>query len=187
MDVMELCLIALALSLDAALYAFSYGLLLKVGRWRAALRLALVAALFQGLMPLVGYFCALPLRDLIAGGASVFLLVVFCGLGANMIYNAFAAKKEEAPLALGFASVLMVGLLTSIDALLLGGCMSISPLAGVLCFALLLRACAIIAAITFVMVLLFFSASSLFHRLPTCMLECLAGLILIMLGVSYAF
>lgn len=185
MNVTELSLIALALALDAALYAFSYGLVLKKDRLRAALRLALVAGLFQGVMPLLGYCCGLPLRDLIAGGASVFLLVVFCGLGGNMIYAAFWGKKDEAPLALGFAAVLMVGLLTSIDALLLGGCMCISPLAGVESFADLLRACAIIASITFAAVLLFFYASSLFRRLPTQILECMAGLILIILGISY--
>lgn len=186
MNVTELSLIALALALDAGLYAFSYGLVLKQSRLRAVLRLALVAAVFQGLMPVLGYFCGLPLRDMIAGGASVVLLVVFCGLGANMIYGAFCGKKDDAPLALGFAAVLMVGLLTSIDALLLGGCMSLSPLAGVESFALLLRACIFIATITFVVVLLFFYASSLFRRLPTQLLECMAGLILIILGISYA-
>ncbi len=185
MNVMELSLIALALALDAAFYAFSYGLLLRKGRWVASLRLAVIVALFQGLMPLLGYVCGLPLRDLLHDWVSPILLLVFGGLGCSMIYQTWFGKGEEEPIALSTASVLLVGVLTSIDALALGGCMSLSPIAGVDSFTRLSAACGIIAGITLVMALLFFHATALFYKLPTRALETLAGLLLIALGIHY--
>ncbi len=185
MNVMELSLIALALALDAAFYAFSYGLVLRSGRWLASLRLALIVGLFQGLMPLLGYACGLPLRDLLQVWVSPILLLVFGGLGVSMIYKSWFAKESKEPIALGISSILLVGVLTSIDALALGGCMSLSCIAGVDSFSKLLAASGLIASITFVLSLLFFHASSLFHKLPTRILETLAGLLLIGLGWSY--
>ncbi len=185
MNVMELSLISLALALDASFYAFSYGLVLRDGRWGASLWLALIVGLFQGLMPLLGYTCGIPLREMLQECVSPILLFVFGGIGLNMIYQSWFAKESKEPIALGLPAVLLVGVLTSIDALALGGCMSISCIAGVDSFPKLLAACGLIASITFVLSLLFFHASSLFHKLPTRILETMAGLLLIGLGWSY--
>lgn len=187
MNVMELSIIALALALDASLYAFGYGLVLRSGRVMAALRLAFIAAMFQGVMPVLGYASSLPLREMLAQSSGLLLLIVFCGLGGAMLYKTFFGKPDELPVALGFASVLLVGLLTSIDAFLLGGCISLSQLAQVDCLGDLMLACLLIAVITFVMTLLFFAASGLFQKLPTRLLESLAGLLLIGLGLHYWF
>ncbi|MFI3243084.1 MAG: manganese efflux pump [Akkermansia sp.] len=185
MNMVELSLIALALALDAAFYAFSYGLLLRSGRLWASLRLALVVGLFQGLMPLLGYTFGLPLRDILHEWVPSILLLVFGGLGTSMIYQSWWGNKgEEEPVALGRSSVLLVGGLTSIDALALGACMSLSPIAGVDGWASLGLACAVIAAVTFALSLLFFHATLLFYKLPTRVLESLAGLILLGLGLQ---
>ena len=52
---LEIILIALALAVDATVYSFSYGLVLRCMRLRNSLRLALTVGFFQAVMPLLGY------------------------------------------------------------------------------------------------------------------------------------
>lgn len=52
---LEVFLIALALAVDATVYSFSYGLVLRVHRASASLWLALSVGVFQAVMPLIGY------------------------------------------------------------------------------------------------------------------------------------
>ncbi len=192
MNVTELVLIALALAMDATVYSFSYGLILRQGRFRAALWLALVVGLYQAGMPLVGYLGGMAVRDALASWDHWIVLAVFSLLGVNVIRNAWGEEEESteersvAPL--GFGTLMLVGIATSIDALAVGACMALGSL-GCACGNPLTplqlgMAVGIIGGITFACSLAAFHAARPLQKLPTRWLETFAGLLLIGLGVQ---
>ena len=124
MNYLEITLIALALAVDATVYAFSYGMVLRKGRGRAALWLALSVGAFQAGMPLLGYLGGEALRSVVSTWAPWIVLLVFGALGGSIIYKTWfsAAEGEEevSGTPLGFCGLLLVGIATSIDALAVG-------------------------------------------------------------------
>ncbi len=191
MNVTQLVLIALALAMDATVYAFSYGLILRRGRLRASLWLALVVGLYQAGMPLVGYLGGMAVRDALAAWDHWIVLAVFTLLGLNVIRNAWSEQEEEAEgngaEPLGFGTLMLVGIATSIDALAVGACMALGSM-GCSCGKPLTplqlgMAVSIIGAITFACALAAFHAARPLQKLPTRWLETFAGLLLIGLGV----
>ena len=95
MNYLEITLIALALAVDATVYAFSYGLVLRQKRGRAALWLALTVGAFQAGMPLLGFWGGESLRAVVSSWAPWLGLVVFVLLGGSIIYKAWLGEEEE--------------------------------------------------------------------------------------------
>lgn len=187
MNLLEISLVGLALAVDATLYAFSYGLVLRQQRRRAALQLALTVGLYQMLMPLPGYWGGSAVRELVAAWAPWVVLLVFGALGGNILVQAWCGSGEEtvSGTPLGFAALMGVGVATSIDALAVGACMALGDFGGAAMeVPQLLAACALIGGITFICALVAFHSARLLHRLPVRWLETVAGLILIGLGVQ---
>ena len=56
MSYISIILLAIALSIDACVVSFSYGLAFTENRFKNAIRLAACTGLFQGLMPVIGYY-----------------------------------------------------------------------------------------------------------------------------------
>lgn len=190
MNYAELIVIALVLALDATVYSFSYGLILRVRRAVSSLWLALTVGAFQMAMPLLGFWGGQELRSYVDTWAPWIVLAVFLLLGLGIIRHAWMEQEEDAvsaaPLALG--AMLLVGIATAIDALAVGACMALGDLVGCqLCPGQVLLASAIIGIITFICSLAAFHLARLLHRLPTRWLETLAGLLLIALGVKQLF
>lgn len=184
MNYLELTLIGLALAVDATVYAFSYGLVLRQGRSWAACWLALTAGAFQAGMPLVGYWGGELLRSVVSTWAPWVVLLVFCLLGSSIIRQAWCPSEHDetlSPSPLGPASLLLVGVATSIDALAVGACMALGNIGGPRLQ--LGEAVSLIGLITFICALASFHCARLLHRFPTRWLETLAGLLLIGLGV----
>lgn len=184
MNYLEITLIALALAVDATVYAFSYGLVLRQGRGMAALWLAVTVGAFQAGMPLLGYLGGEVLRSIVSTWAPWVVLAVFGMLGGSIIFKAWQEEGEEAASAspLGLVGLLMVGVATSIDALAVGACMALGEIGGPQ-----LRpglAAGIIGLITFICAMGAFHSARLLHHLPSRWLETLAGLLLIALGVQ---
>lgn len=183
----EIVLVGAILAVDATVYSFSYGLILRERRITSSLWLALVVGAYQALMPLLGYVGGVRVRHVVDAWDHWIVLAVFCLLGGSIIRQAW--KKEDAedsgsPRPLGFASLMVVGLATSIDALAVGVCMALGDIGGVIAgWPMLLMAVSIIGLITFCGSILAFLSARLLHRLPTKWLETLAGLLLIGLGV----
>lgn len=183
----EIVLVGAILAVDATVYSFSYGLILRERRITSSLWLALVVGAYQALMPLLGYVGGVRVRHVVDAWDHWIVLAVFCLLGGSIIRQAW--KKEDAedavsPRPLGFASLMVVGLATSIDALAVGVCMALGDIGGVIAgWPTLLLAVSIIGLMTFCGSTLAFHSARLLHRLPTKWLETLAGLLLIGLGV----
>ena len=188
MNYAEIIIVGLILAVDATVYSFSYGLILRDKRLLASLWLALTVGGYQALMPLLGYLGGARVRDAVDAWDHWIVLAIFCLLGGSVIYKAWCPggePEDDAPArSLGFAALMVVGIATSIDALAVGVCMALGNIGGVaLSYAQLLLAVAVIGIITFVASSAAFHSARLLHRLPTRWLETAAGALLIALGV----
>ena len=185
MNYLEIILIALALAVDATVYAFSYGLLLRQGRGWAAFWLALSVGAFQAGMPLLGYWGGEALRSVVSLWAPWIVLLIFAALGGSIIYKTWNGSEEEdesvSSTALGIGGLVLVGIATSIDALAVGACMALGNIGGPQLQ--LGLAASIIGGITFACAMAAFHSARLLHHLPTRWLETAAGVLLISLGI----
>lgn len=186
MNYLEITVIALILAVDATVYAFSYGLVLRERRVAASLWLALSVGAFQACMPLLGYWGGEALRSAVDAWAPWLVLVVFGVLGGNVIYQAWSSdsdgEEEASATPLGFVGLMLVGVATSIDALAVGACMALGDIGGPRL--LLGQAVGIIGVLTFVCALLAFHSARFLHHFPTRWLETAAGVLLLLLGVQ---
>lgn len=189
---LEIIIIALALAVDATVYSFSYGLVLRCRRMWHSLWLALTVGGFQAGMPLLGYLGGESVRDSVAQWQDGIVAAVFCGLGAYVIYSAW--KEDECDCCckdcnpLGLLALLLVGIATAIDALAVGVAMALGDIGGA-CLSLpqLILHVSIIGAVTFVCSLTAFHSARILHHLPTRWLESIAGLLLMALGIKSLF
>lgn len=187
MNYTEIAIVGLILAVDATVYSFSYGLVLRERRWASALWLALVVGGYQALMPLVGYLGGVRVRDTVAAWDHWIVLAVFCLLGGSIIRQAWkpeGAADAIGPHPLGVVALMLVGVATSIDALAVGVCMALGDIGGRIAgMPALLSAVGLIGAITFCCSSVAFHSARMLHCLPTKWLETMAGALLIALGV----
>ena len=92
---LELVLIALALAVDATVYSFSYGLVLRTRRLASSLWLALCVGGFQAGMPLLGYWGGDALRHVVDTWAPWIVFVVFLLLGLSVIRECWCGDDEK--------------------------------------------------------------------------------------------
>ncbi len=179
MSYLEIFLLALALSIDASVVSFTYGLTFEREKFKTALQLASFTGFFQGFMPIIAYLITNFVKTYIEPFASIIVFLIFTYLGFKFIIEAFE-KKQEKKLCLGFVCLLLIGIATSIDAfsagisLLLSGNKIVKP-------------AILITMVTFFNALLGFYAGRKLKHLPTKNLEIVAGLILIGLGIKAFF
>lgn len=119
MSILELFILALGLSMDAFAVSVCKGL--SLGRINLK-HMALAGVWFggfQALMPLIGYFLGSFFADMITKYAHwiAFLLLLF--LGVRMIMEAFGGE-EKVEADMGFKSMFLMAVATSIDALAVG-------------------------------------------------------------------
>lgn len=188
---LEIIIIAFALAVDATVYSFSYGLVLRCCRLRNSLWLALTVGAFQAGMPLLGYLGGEEVRDYVAQWQSGIVAAVFCGLGAYVIYGAWKGDEDEGNCCskdcnpLGLIALILVGVATAIDALAVGVAMALGDIGGADHSILrLFTNVSIIGIITFICSLAAFHSARLLHHLPTRWLETTAGLLLVGLGIE---
>jgi putative Mn2+ efflux pump MntP len=179
MSVVEIIILAIALSIDACVVSFCQGLVFDQNKRRNSLLLAFFVALFQGLMPVIGWYLASSFAGYLMAFDHWIAFVIFAILGVKFIYEAVQKEKGEfCPVScISVQCLFMLAVATSIDALA----------AGVTLFFLevsILLPALLIASITFINSLVGFWSGYYFKKLPVKWLEILAGLILIALGVK---
>ena len=120
MDALAILLIAVGLAMDAFAVSLCKGLAIQ----RASLRDMLLAGLwfggFQALMPIIGFFLGASFYGLISAfdhWVAFFLLAL---IGANMVREAVFGEEEEPDPDMGFRTMLVLAIATSIDALAVG-------------------------------------------------------------------
>jgi putative Mn2+ efflux pump MntP len=172
---LEIFVLALALSVDACIVSFSYGLTFTKNRFKNALLLATFTGVFQSIMPCIGYFLTGFVRAYIEPFAPIIVFAIFTFLGLKFIKDAFS--KKETPSSISLACLFLIGVATSIDAFSAGISLSLYGNK-------ILKPMALIGIITFLDSLLGFSLGLKLKNIPTIGLEIIAGISLIILGIK---
>ena len=120
MTFIELLLIAIGLSMDAFSVSICKGLTTKKFSWRMALVCGLWFGFFQVLMPIIGYFLGAQFQEMIEAYDHWIAFGLLFLIGANMIREAVWGKEESQDGSLGFKTMLLLAIATSIDALAVG-------------------------------------------------------------------
>lgn len=182
MNFIDVFLLALALSVDAFVVAFSYGLIIKKGKGKSALKIAAATGLGQFAMPVLGWYGARSIYDQIAAVDHWIAFFVFLMLGLKVISDAFRDCDCTAKLShtLTLKILLMIGIATSIDAFVSGSMLYFMR-------APVWTSAAVIGVTTFVMSCIGFNFCRIFKKIPTRWLEIPSGLILIALGCKILY
>ncbi|MDT8316523.1 MAG: manganese efflux pump MntP family protein [bacterium] len=176
MNTLTIFVIALGLAMDAFAVSITSGIAIKRLRIRYALRIAFFFGAFQALMPIIGWFAGLGMRDLISAIDHWIAFILLLIVGCKMIYESTVMdeeKDERDPLNLYVLIVLSVA--TSIDALAVGLSLSFINVA-------IIAPAAIIGVITFLLSFLGVYIGDRFGHFFESRIEILGGLILIGIG-----
>ena len=120
MGIPEALLLAVSLSMDAFAVALCKGLAIKKINFKKCLIVGTWFGSFQALMPLIGYLLGTSFADKITSFSHWIAFVLLAIIGGNMIKESF--EKDEKPLddSLGFKTMIVMAIATSIDALAAG-------------------------------------------------------------------
>ena len=176
MSYAEIMILALALSVDACVVSFSYGILPLCKPAKESFLLAFITGGFQFLMPVFGYTLTTFALGYISPYSKIIIFAIFTILGLKIIIESFKDKKEK-NLYIDMLCLLMIGIGTSIDAF--SGGISLK-----LCGNSIIYPSALIGITTFVMSLGGFYTGKVIKRMPVFYLEIISGFILISLGVK---
>lgn len=121
MYLLELVVLAIGLAMDAFAVAVAAGASSKNNRLVLSLKLGTVFGLFQALMPVVGWLAGAKFRQEIAELSYWVVSVLFCLIGLRIaiagLKSDSAQKDVQVSLCETTGGILVMGLLTSIDAL----------------------------------------------------------------------
>ncbi len=122
MRIFPLVVIGISLSMDAVCVSVSNGMKNsgdQKGKFRQGLLIALTFGVFQGIMPVIGYYAGFLVSDFFTRYSSLTVAAIFFFLGGKMIWDALHTE-EETDSGVTFGTLLMQALATSIDALAVG-------------------------------------------------------------------
>lgn len=172
---MELILIAIALAMDSVAVSIASGSKYKNINFATTIKIALFFGVFQGLMPLIGYFAGSMFASFVDSFDHFIAFAILVYLGYRMIQEAREDDFEDEVTDLKNKTLLFLAVATSIDALAVGITFSFSDVN-------ILYAVSLITIITFVLcVIAVYIGKSLGGYLED-KAEYLGGIILIILG-----
>ena len=177
MNLAEIFLLAVSLSMDAFAVSLCKGLALKkIGIKNCAI-VGLWFGSFQVLMPMAGYFLGSTFADKITSIDHWIAFVLLAIIGGNMIKESFEKDGEKVNDSLGFKTMFVMAIATSIDALAAGIGLALERVS-------IFKASALIALVTFINTMLGFWEGNTLKKFPTKILKIFAGLLLILLAIK---
>lgn len=148
MGLIELCFIAVGLSMDAFAVSICKGLACREQNLRSNLLAGLYFGGFQGLMPAIGWLLGVRFSEAITSIDHWIAFVLLSFIGGSMIRESRSgAEEEELDASFGFRAMLPLAVATSIDALAVGVSFAFLGMTG----REILGAAALIGAVTFVL------------------------------------
>ena len=171
MQIWELFIIAVGLSMDAFAVAVCKGLSVRKVSPGHALTAGLYFGGFQALMPLLGYFLGTQFESLIQSVDHWIAFALLGLIGANMIRES-RSESEELNDSFGPKAMLPLAVATSIDALAVGVTVQIAP------------AVAFIGVITFALSCLGVKLGNVFGAKYKSRAELFGGIVLILMGAK---
>lgn len=125
MDIIQLLILAVSLSMDAFAVAICKGLAFGRIRLRQALVVGLYFGVFQAAMPTIGYFLGMSFRQYIESFDHWIAFGLLAFLGVRMIIEAVRGGEEEVSSSLDIREMTLLAIATSIDALAAGISLSV--------------------------------------------------------------
>ncbi len=120
MDFLSLVLIAVGLAMDAFAVSICKGLAMKRPGPKAIIVVGLWFGFFQALMPLIGYYLGSSFYDYISDYDHWIAFILLAAIGLNMIREALSGEDDGVDDSIGFRTMLVLAVATSIDALAVG-------------------------------------------------------------------
>jgi len=178
MGIVYIFLIAVGLTFDTFAVSVSTGLLVNNIRFWQAVRVALVLAVVQAMMPLVGWFTGAQVKDYVSSFDHWIAFALLGLLGLKMMYEAVKQDEDgEAKNPMKFTVLMGMAIATSIDALVVG-----------ISFAFLdvniILASLIIGATTFMVAMIGMLFGKKAGALLGKKMEIIGGIILVAIGVK---
>ena len=177
MSLFELFILAVGLSMDAFAVAICKGLAIGKIQWRHALIVGLWFGGFQALMPLIGYFFGSRFASYIAAVDHWIAMILLASIGVNMIRESRDKDPEHVNPSLGFKTMLVMAVATSIDALAAGVTFAFLEVR-------ILPAVSFIGITTFILSAVGVKIGSVFGTKYKSKAELAGGIILILLGIK---
>ena len=181
MPLADLIFLAFALSVDAFVVAFSYGLLIKQKRLSNGIKLSLSTGAGQFLMPVLGFLLTGSVHRYIAAWDHWLGFAVFTFLGVNVLREGWNHRNEEEDMphvtSLTFPTLMAVGIATSIDALAVGVSFAVLQVE-------IFSSCTVIAVTTLLCSLVGSFLGKGFGSLLKSKAEIFGGVILVLIGLK---
>lgn len=174
---LEVLLLAVALSMDAFAVAIGLGAKHRASPVRLASLAGVYFGVFQALMPATGYLGGKSLFGWLASYAPWVAFILLAAIGGKMIYESFAGDDEEDVVCITQRAMLMLAIATSIDAMAAGFALPLMEFDPIL-------ACALIGLTTFA-----FSFAGVFVGLKSgewleSKAELFGGVVLVLIGLK---
>lgn len=120
MQILDLVLIGIGLSFDTFAVSISTGLTVSKIRFWQGIRIALVLAFFQSLMPFLGWLGGIQIAKLIENYDHWIAFGLLSFLGIKMILESFKASEDKKFNPMLMSVLIDMAIATSIDALVIG-------------------------------------------------------------------
>lgn len=178
MSLIEIAILGIGLAMDAACVSMTNGMVYKNLKVKDYIGMPLFFGVFQGVMPLLGYFAGTMFASFITKYSGIVIFAILGIIGGNMIRESLKKDQDTAPSKKLTITVLFFqAIATSIDAFAVGvGFCAVKVD--------ILPAAAIIAGITAVIVIGAILIGRKFGDIFECKAGILGGVILIIIGIK---
>ncbi len=177
MGFLEIFLIGVGLAMDAFAVSICKGLSMEKIKPQYPLIIGAYFGLFQGAMPIIGYLLGVQFQAKITAVDHWIAFTLLALIGANMIRESLSKEDIEPDASVGFKTMIVLALATSIDALAVGVTFAFLQVNIIL-------AAAIIAIVTFIISVCGVKIGNIFGVRYKAKAEFLGGAILIILGIK---
>lgn len=175
----EIVLLGLALSVDAFIVSFAYGLAFNQNRIKTCLLLSLFTGGFQGLFPCIGAYLTTYVKHYIEPYTPWIVCTLFIVLGISIIKESLK-EKDSIPKCVGLLCLFLIGIATSIDAFSAGISLALYNVN-------IFKPALLFTIITFVNSIMGFFLGWRLKKIPQKNLQISAGIIFIILGLFAIF
>ena len=183
MTIFELLILAVGLSMDAFAVSVCKGLSVPKVQWKHMLICGAYFGAFQALMPAIGYLLGSRFESLVTAIAPYIAFVLLAIIGANMIKEALSKKDgdEDVNASLGFKTMFVMAVATSIDALAVGVSFAFTEFSSP---SFVYIAFVLIGCITFTLSAIGVKIGNIFGTKFKSKAELAGGIILVLLGLK---
>jgi len=172
--------------MDAFAVTICKGLSMKKITAKEGIICGLWFGVFQGMMPMIGYFMGTRFQNLINKVAPWLAFILLTIIGVNMLREAFSQEEEDTDPGLDVKTMFFMAVATSIDALAVGITFVAVPVKLFNATQLIntITACIIIAAITFITSFIGVKIGNVFGMRYKSGAEAAGGFVLIFIGLK---